>query len=171
MPSPLQKVASGLLGALNLKTLGRNPQTFADELQPQYDATNHYLLDLLTRFGSTTPSAALGVGTTQVVTVPQGEVWAVFNIGAAITTTLAAGELVSFFVQRNLFVDMFGLRPVSATVTPEAVGVLMDYPAGISYPQPLMLDAGESIRVRNQFSLASATSSMRLNLTFARIPR
>lgn len=46
MSSPLQKAPRGYLGALDLKTIGRNPTLAPDELSTTFDATDLYEADL-----------------------------------------------------------------------------------------------------------------------------
>jgi hypothetical protein len=76
MPSPLQKVPIGLLGALDLKTLGLNPRFFGETVQPTFDVRDFYLLPQL----ESVFTDAIGVtalGSIAAVVVPNGQTWRV----------------------------------------------------------------------------------------------
>ena len=102
--SILAKAPDGLLGALDLKTLGRNPGLFSDELGPSLEVIDFYLLRNRINIGFT--SAFVAVNTNLVmaaaagtpanyisggsITVPQQEVWRVKTI--ALQNTRVAGD-------------------------------------------------------------------------------
>lgn len=74
MNSPLQKGPDGLLGTLDLKTLGRSPGEFGGMLTPTLESKEFYLLR--NRSMTTVGGAWVANGTaTGTFTVPQTEVW------------------------------------------------------------------------------------------------
>lgn len=89
----LQKAPLGLLALFSLKDLGRNPPEFAEFVQPTADVTDHYSLSDLTR--TAIAANVTNEGDTFGGAVPDGEVWRVRCIDAALTlaaaTTAAAG--------------------------------------------------------------------------------
>lgn len=87
----LQTSPQGLLGALDQKTDGRNPNAFDLTLHPNYVANEHYYLPR--RNVSTDSGVATGaVGATlSTQTVPNNEVWRVK--GASILLARAVGDI------------------------------------------------------------------------------
>ena len=80
--SPLQKAPLGLLGALDLKTLGDNPSRFQGTVFPMIDAQEYYLapnLDIVTATGNAQTS-----GTEVSYTVPNGYAYRLKAINAGI---------------------------------------------------------------------------------------
>lgn len=85
----LQKAPNGLLGALNLKALGAQPDEFAGTLAPTYDVRDHYQSDLL-RVQLALTALATGTFVTCNLNVPGGEVWRVRAIHGSLQ--LASGD-------------------------------------------------------------------------------
>ena len=78
MDSPLQKSPLGLLGALDLKTLGHNPDAFGGLVAPVTEALSFYSVNFRADrriTGSTFPLS---------LTVPTGQLWRVWNVSAVI---------------------------------------------------------------------------------------
>jgi hypothetical protein len=83
---PIQTLPLGLLGLLDLKTMGRNPPALGQTVAPVLDITQLYLNGKALEFAAT--SKAVGVGgyglfldfdTTVPITVPEGETWFVHD--------------------------------------------------------------------------------------------
>lgn len=82
---PLQKPPLGLLGALNLKVLGRNPDEFANALQSVYQVNDLYDADLI---GQATNTSAGEVAAASInLAVDSAHLWLVRNVSARITYT------------------------------------------------------------------------------------
>jgi hypothetical protein len=119
--APLAKAPDGLLGALDLKTLGRNPGVFGDVLQPSIETIDFYMLRNRIHVGFTSTfvavntnlvwTAATGTPANYVqgglVTVPQQEVWRVKTI--AMQNTRVAGDAALL-----LEADVFIRRPANS---------------------------------------------------------
>lgn len=90
MPYPLHKSPRGLLGAFNLKTLGRAPTQFGDTVLPVSIVDDFY-------FGEITIVQKDIVMTNPAVSaadtwdVPAGKIWRLY--GAALTGTLDAADI------------------------------------------------------------------------------
>lgn len=81
--SPLQKAPLALLGALDLKQLGHNPEELEGAVQPTYETTEHYLVSNQT---IVTASANAQIAGTEVsFTVPNGSAFRVKTVNVAIT--------------------------------------------------------------------------------------
>lgn len=80
---PLQKAPLALLGALDLKVLGQNPDTFPPELQAVYDSVEHYLVDKQTVI--TASGNAQAQGTEASFTVPFGFAYRMKTLNVALT--------------------------------------------------------------------------------------
>lgn len=70
----LQKGPDGLLGALDLKTTGQNPNEFDLELKPTFEARPFYLLRNRRVTAASGPFATINTMIASL-TVPQDEVW------------------------------------------------------------------------------------------------
>jgi len=110
MPSgPIQTQPGGLLGLLQLKNMGRNPDKLADQLQPVWDLQELYLQSQVENqtpdLSVTAPAAASGgfVAWATPAIVPAGEMWWVWNY-SVLATTVAADT-------------MTGLRPLIRTAS------------------------------------------------------
>lgn len=82
MPSPIQNVPLGLLGALSLKSLGRNPGALADQVAGVIELMDLYGVQTIAvaeAFGNVST-----VGAVQGVTVPANECWRVHAISVAL---------------------------------------------------------------------------------------
>lgn len=115
--APLSKSPEGLLGALDLKTLGQNPGTFARELGASFETLDFYLLRNRIAIGFTSVfvavntnlvmTAATGTPANYVVgglvTVPNTECWRVKTLGVQNTRVAADAGLAlecSVFIRR-----------------------------------------------------------------------
>lgn len=89
-PSPLQKAPTGLLEALDLKTLagGKNPDAFCNELTPNFDVRQYYLQNLL---GQANAAATITAGNIAgaTLTVPANSLWRLRNVAGGFTSTVA----------------------------------------------------------------------------------
>lgn len=90
--APLNQQPTGLLEFLGIKNGGKYPQTFGEQLSPQWNLENWYLTQraqLLTVNGT-----VAAVGYTLAFQVPQNAVWFVWNMATRALT--AAGEAITF---------------------------------------------------------------------------
>jgi len=90
----LHKSPTGLLEALALKVLGRNPPEFGDLVRPSYNATQHYRQDLLRIWQDNATITAGNVLTTACV-IPDRSLWRLrlvsifmIDVGAATAKTM-----------------------------------------------------------------------------------
>ena len=98
MAQRLNRIASGLLSLFQIKSLGRNPQELSDIVQGTLELSNFYFSNI----GVTLEVAnTTGVGLTErasaqsIITIPDGEIWAVRMVATDITvSTFAASEAV-----------------------------------------------------------------------------
>jgi len=84
--SPLQKAPRGLLELFALKTLGRAPELFSNEVRPSVDVRDLYSADLVTAQAAQTG----GAGVAATLTVPTGQVWLVDGLSCDLTLTVGA---------------------------------------------------------------------------------
>ena len=157
---PLHKAGRGILGTLEQKVLGQNPDTFGRELVPVFDARDHYLTDMLAPIGPVGSIANPAVNALAGETCPTGEIWNVVAIQAQ-ATVLAADKANTYWATINL-------TPPSAVVTMVlATGVMIDITAagtGTRYfslvlPHPLLLMPGWRLGVGVFASAAPAVST------------
>lgn len=161
MADPLHKAPTGILGSLELKVLGKNPDRFSAELAPVADFLDNYIVD---RLAPIAPIATLTNPATSVLcgqSVATGEVWRVLTIQAQ-ATVLAADAANTYWATINL-------TPPGAVVTQiMAVGVMTNISVagatGTRYfslvlPHPLWLTPGWRLGVGIFASAAPAVSS------------
>lgn len=84
----LQKPASALLGALDLKQLGVSPNQFSETILGTLDLMDHYLLNQQA-IGAADGNVQ-NVNDSLTITVPSGEVWRVHAV--SYTQTVAVGD-------------------------------------------------------------------------------
>lgn len=71
----LQKAPEGLLGALELKTLGQNPNAFGDTVVPFFDVAGFYGLPNTLTTSALSSNVVAVASFAAAITVPDGEVW------------------------------------------------------------------------------------------------
>lgn len=166
MPERIQRVAEGLLQALRVVGTGQTPFILPDELQPTFDATDYYLGRLESEQVSAAGFAA--VGSTQDLTVPAGQYWAVRAIGTNAVASAANGRIrVSI-----------GLTPVSGQpVVPvfnfgaTFVAAAANDQANVGGPISVVLPPGGIIRTTMGEAATTGTLTLRTRCLFHRIRR
>lgn len=145
MPSPLHKVGYGLLALFNLKTLGRNPDAWSDELRPVADVTDHYSLDLTQVVNQTANVSVRGTGPS--LTVPNGFVWRVRHAGVYITLTgamtMADGVALSIWANTGGFASP--MTQFESPIVSVGAGRTAGVAASIYFDRPLMLRPGSVV--------------------------
>lgn len=89
MPLPLHKPPLGLLGALDLKTLGRNPSMLEDGVRPSLELFSAYAASLQTLIKGATP-ALVSAGSLSIVSVPAGVCWRLRQMEGRVVLAAAA---------------------------------------------------------------------------------
>lgn len=135
----LHKAPQGLLEALYLKVLGRNPPELLDQVRAVYDGTQHYRQDLLRIWQDNATITAGNVLTTACV-VPQKSLWRVrlvslfmIDVGAATAKTMwvhltmpqiprVLDDAGAGFTTNALQQTLFFLDPVARGVINRAAG-------------------------------------------------
>lgn len=106
MTSPLQKSPAGLLELFRLRTLGRNPVGFGDDVVPVADVTDYYGADLVV---SADFAGVAGAVDATFLTAPSAFARRVLSLSGFMTLGLAGG---------TWFTIAIGYRvPVSTTAT------------------------------------------------------
>jgi len=169
----LQKGPDGLLGALDLKTTGQNPQEFPGSLLGTFDCVPFYLLRNRTFVTGSGPFATVGtiiVMTGGVFTVPQAEVWRVKAISAVLLRNVADIALNIELVvglrrmgaasATGIFTPRF--EPVAATDLTQARAAL-----GMSH---FWLGPGDTIEVRCRTTITAAASAIGVSVDYDTMP-
>lgn len=174
--SPLQKFPAGLLGLLNLKTLGRAPQAFSGQVVPTIDASEFYGADLfsVTKQGPVqllTPSSLSEA-------VPIGETWRL--VGAHVQVNLVPGvEPESAFCALSIGIGRLGgftFYAASANIdlvnVPSPVVTETALYLGWSAPRGLVLLAGDVVQgnVHATFDAGATAADAYLHVAFQRQP-
>jgi hypothetical protein len=108
MAGPIQVIPQGLLGLLNLKQTGKNPDQLLEQVQPTFDLTGMYEQRLIQTelglFGGSATTAALVTGNkgSNAITVggvqvqvPLNEMWWVEQCALATVTVAAADTIIA----------------------------------------------------------------------------
>ncbi|HJS32393.1 MAG TPA: hypothetical protein VJ924_10375 [Alphaproteobacteria bacterium] len=165
MSSPLQKAPDGLLGALDLKTLGRSPSQFPDALQAVFEAQEFYLLGLrrITSIGGA--FAAIGA-TIGGITVPQNEVWRVNAIAIAVTRA-AADAALNIEVQVALRrASTTGSLAIFSNVLPAVAATDLLQGRGIVLPEQLWMGPGDLLRLTCNTTITVAGSNLNVIIDY-----
>jgi hypothetical protein len=167
---PLQKAPRGLLGLFSLKVLGQNPFGFADAVQPTFDASAMYGADLIdTALVST---AGLNNSLSQIITVPNTEVWRVRGVGMNFLTSAAFAAAASGVALSVQLVPINGVVsvPITAPFFVGAPAASLTYRAGAWLPDPPVLLGGMAIQFSADFAATAGTATASGRVWFERIP-
>jgi len=88
---PIQSSPRGLLGLLQLKNVGQNPELLLDAVQPVLEMRELYISGLLELVAVAATAAA--VGPNNVISVPNNETWFIRTV-CATTEVLGAAEAI-----------------------------------------------------------------------------
>ena len=86
---PIQTIAQGLLGFLQLKNAGQNPSELSSLLSPTMDLRDWLWQTAPTEVVAGVAAAIGASGFTSYITIPQSEWWVVYEVQATINQTLA----------------------------------------------------------------------------------
>lgn len=159
----LSQAPVGLLGALALKALGRNPTEFTEQLAATYESREFYDMAVLRGRVVDTPGAT-NVGDTAEVRVPAGEVWAVKWAGVILSAFSGA---VAFPIRTSINAIW---DPASAPVIPDVVGTVNaanDQLAGGAM-LPLFLPSDGRLVATLRTDLGAVTCTLSLRVVYAR---
>lgn len=93
--APINRLALGLLGTLDVKQLGKNPWTIESKLQTTLETWQFYTVGTLQKRASSAINiAAVGATVTDLV-VPQNKLWLVTSVFVAIPALGAGQALVA----------------------------------------------------------------------------
>jgi len=164
----IQRVPTGLLDVLGMKTSGDNPSSLAPFVQAGLDLREFYDTQTITWrvFNQGGANGAVGVrtfntGTTPPI-VPDGELWVVRNFGMS-SVNLAVGE--SYTIRLGWARNVFGSnRPLNwwqyppQTFTGTAAGVGVNI--GWQLPYPLIWMPGDGMIWENVVFAGVATTNL-----------
>lgn len=145
-----QTAPLGLLGALDLKAQGINPDEFSRELAPTIDTAAFYLAQGMQISQNATNHAAIIDGEKQVLTVPAGVCWWLWSVSGAVA--FAAGD--TLLDTWPLYVGFESPNTINVAVNigpPGVKGVIagaISLRAGGWVPRPILLPPGSSVIAR-----------------------
>lgn len=169
MPQRIQTSPQGLLSYLDLN-LGDSPKSVEDPLRITVDGSAMYFMQK--REAISANVAAAGVpGNAASITMPQREVWAVFNIGMSGNAPTAIGVVMEAEIT-------YRLRQSNAAVTHSlgmsklvtSIGVTDRLAFGVQFEKPMLFPGGSRFfALVTTPAVAAGTWSMTLQLDFARL--
>lgn len=168
MTSPLQKAPEGLLGALDLKTLGRSPSEFPSSLQAMIECLPFYLLRNRQMVSIGGAFVAIGVGIGGSHTVPNDEVWRVKSLGFSVSRVVGDIGL-------NIEVQALLRRATSASqstmvnvVLPPVAATDLLQGRGFVFEQGFWMGPGDRLALTCNTTLGGGT--LNLILDYERMP-
>ena len=141
----------GLLGALDLKALGQNPETFGDTIAPVLELAPFYFPPVVRQFVQNI-AGPITAGTSVALTVPANEAWLVYLAGGTIplltadAITDAGGLYIAYQANPSAAAIQLGTGPIYPT------GVAVNAWAAqvaVSFPRPWIMPPGSSLLLRN----------------------
>jgi len=103
MENTINRVPSGLLSLLDTQTQGQNPNLLNSTVQGNFPLENYYCINkgLETVFLEGANMVAVGISADPVI-IPEGELWAIYNITGILESAEAIGATVRFSVGLQL---------------------------------------------------------------------
>jgi hypothetical protein len=101
MPQLINRVPQGLLGLLDSKASGHNPEELDDSVKATFEVRDLYALNLRGTNSQASTLTGLGVtvGAFSNLVVPQGELWLLYSVTAHLSTPpLGAGATLKLYV-------------------------------------------------------------------------
>jgi len=145
--SLLQKVAAGLLDALDLKTYGRNPTEFSNTVQGSVDILDHYLAPRLRC--AATQAAVTAINDSTVHTVPAGVIWRLHGVSGHIDLNAADNPVDGVGIEIDLLpmASTGSCRLATVGVPPKgaAYAAATRFVAGQMFDRPLLLMPGAQL--------------------------
>ncbi len=166
MSSPLHLSPQALLGALQLKVQGQNPNEFGATVTPIIDVYDQYLTDRVF-VSNVAANVATPLTTGAVITAPtlQTETWRILGIGCY--ALLAAGDAA---IDVTLGVQMFSPAGVTFPYSAERSITGTLHELGVYLPVPFWLPKGWSVRATAELAAAPAANwSLGVRVLCARI--
>jgi hypothetical protein len=138
----LQKGPVGLLGALALKVLGRNPPQFGDAVVPTVEVLDQYLAQGELDVQATGNVDVVGTTNNAQILVPSGKCWRVLCVGFNVTTN--AADIVDGYKVGFAILPPAGVGNLVPTaykdVPPAPAGATLNGTRfGYYFPRPLFL--------------------------------
>jgi hypothetical protein len=165
-PQDIQRFPKGLIDLLGMRATGETPAQLAQQVISNIEVLDLYLLDRLSTFQiSTAAITATGNVLFPNTTVPNGEIWWVYELSYQLPSLAAATSL-----QTNLCV----YRSQASTNLPLALGPAQTTPAlfgnqwGIHFENPLIMTAGQSVGIYTSQITGAPGSAPQLTMHFAR---
>lgn len=114
----ISKLPLGLLDFLGIKSFGRYPFNFGDQISPTWDLFQHTVNANLSGAVDAAPVALVGAQfNPSTIVVPQDEIWHVPAYGSSNEFVTAAGEAVSGYLAMSQVTNPGGTRTMADLVT------------------------------------------------------
>jgi len=155
----IQRVPTGLLDFLRLRSEGRTPDNLLDDVRATVDVSPNYDLE---RSVAVTEPINMATGQIEFIEVPGDEVWKLIALGVmrdAGGTTGSFQYKFTYSVERLLGAGLNGVPFLTsdALVYPAAIGVTGRFADAHTLPKPFFLSAGQRLTVQLQFGINTAT--------------
>ncbi len=168
-PTDIQRYPRGLIDLLGMKSTGDTPHQLGGQIAGELDMLDWYLNDRLEVLSTTiaVAPAALGNFQFQNSTVPQGEMWAVYDVAVNCGGVVAAAASIIFtpVIFRNQ--SLVGNAVAAGFQTTAATG--QNILSGTHYSQPTLVLPGQSFGVQVQGITGVPAVPFQLTAWFARL--
>lgn len=168
-PQDIQRYPRGLIDLLGMKSTGDTPHQLQQQIGGEIDMLDWYLNDRLEVLSTTiaVAPAALGNFQFQNSTVPQGEMWAVYDVAVNCGGVVAAAASIIFapVIFRNQ--SLVGNAVIAGPQSTAATG--QNILAGARYEKPNLVLPGQSFGVQVQGITGVPAVPFQLTCWFARL--
>lgn len=167
-PQDIQRYPRGLIDLLGMRATGETPHQLAMSTSPQLELLDFYLADRCVgvTFTGSAAVTALGNLTFTGSTVPQGEMWLLYEATVFLSPCAAATRctIVPFIARSQA-----GLAQAEVICDPIVTAIAGSGMGGRHYERPTILMPGHQFGVQVVDIVGAPATTPILNLYFARI--
>jgi len=168
-PQDIQRYPRGLIDLLGMRATGDTPHQLAAQTMPQIDLLDFYLNDRLEVLSQTIAAAPAALGNFQFQNsaVPQGQMWAVYDIAVNCGGVVAAATSITFspVVFRNQ--SIVGNAVIAGPTATATAG--QNILSGSHYERPVLVLPGQSFGVQVQAITGAPGVPFQITAWFARL--
>jgi hypothetical protein len=153
-PQDIQRVPRGLIDLLGMRATGQTPAQLGGDIRGSLELLEFYLNER-TRVlqGTSGTIVAPGISVVTGSTVPQGQLWLLFQISLSSGLSAAGqGAILTGGVLRN----PSGINPYFALTDPFTWGAVQAVGTGKTFARPVIMQPGDQLAIRTSAILTAA---------------
>ena len=167
-PQDIQRFPKGLIDLLGMRATGDTPHQLAQQLLPVLDQLDYYLFDRLEVLIAPTSIAVPGIGNVTFVgtTVPQNQLWMLYDYSVILPTTAAASAIKA---TPGVFRGGNGATGFVALVDQLSAGALEGDCKGRHFERPVIVGPGQIFSLQCTTFTGAPAVTPTATLYFARV--